>query len=94
MSSRKLNAGTSLGDDGSARETRRCFKDAGNGALKENVDVEGSDNGVTVVASIVVGGAAAVVVVDAVVVVFAVTASDIVGNDDERIIPRRNQVES
>lgn len=49
VSSRKLQAGTSLGEEGSASDTRRCFKGrllddaeaAGNGALNENVDVEG-----------------------------------------------------
>lgn len=49
VSSRKLQAGTSLGEEGSARDTRRCFKGrqpdddeaAGNGALNEKVDVEG-----------------------------------------------------
>ena len=49
MSSRKLQAGTSRGDDVRARETRRCFTGEtaeveapeGKGALKEKVEEEG-----------------------------------------------------
>lgn len=51
VSSRKLQAGTSLGDDGSAKDTRLCFKgdsaladtddEAGKGALNEKVDAVG-----------------------------------------------------
>jgi hypothetical protein len=52
VSSRKLQTGTSLGEEGSARDTRLCFTEelvevedgdeAGNGALNENVEVDGS----------------------------------------------------
>lgn len=53
VSSRKLQAGTRRGDEGSASDTRRCFSgefgvdtevedDAGKGALNENVEAEGS----------------------------------------------------
>lgn len=46
VSSRKLQAGTSLGEEGKASDTRLCLIDddeeAGKGALKENVDVEGT----------------------------------------------------
>lgn len=49
VSSRKLQAGTSRGEDGNANETRRCLsgectipdEEAGNGALNENVDADG-----------------------------------------------------
>ena len=52
VSSRKLQAGTSLGEEGSAKDTRRCFKGrllegAGNGALNEKVDVEGGVHVIT-----------------------------------------------
>jgi len=52
VSSRKLQAGTSLGEEGSASDTRLCFneelveveaeEDAGNGALNENVEAGSS----------------------------------------------------
>lgn len=54
MSSLKFHAGKRRGEEGNASETRRCFRGAaeldeeaesdtgGNGAVKENVDVEGS----------------------------------------------------
>lgn len=54
MSSRKLQAWTTLGDDWDARDTRLCFKaeggcdedeGAGKGALKEKVDVAGGTGG-------------------------------------------------
>lgn len=48
MSSLKLQAGTSLGEEGSASDTRRCFRaeeEAGKGALNEKVDVEGTLSG-------------------------------------------------
>lgn len=63
MSSRKLQAGTSRGEDGNASDTRLCLKgaciaddDAGNGALNENVDAEGglhveSENGFSIASS-------------------------------------------
>jgi hypothetical protein len=49
VSSRKLQAGTSRGEDGNANETRRCLRgecaiadeEAGKGALNEKVDVDG-----------------------------------------------------
>jgi hypothetical protein len=51
VSSRKLHAGTNLGDDGSANDTRRCLSGvfvaedddevAGKGALNEKVDADG-----------------------------------------------------
>ena len=52
VSSRKSQAGTRRGDEGRARETRRCLRadadgaettvdDDGNGAVKEKVDDEG-----------------------------------------------------
>jgi hypothetical protein len=47
VSSRKLHACTTRGEDGSASDTRRCLsavedEDAGNGALNENVEAEGT----------------------------------------------------
>jgi hypothetical protein len=51
VSSRKFHACTTRGEEGSARDTRLCFKgdaaenedeEAGNGALNENVEVDGT----------------------------------------------------
>lgn len=58
VSSRKLQAGTSRGDDWSANDTRLCLSgvfalddDAGKGALKEKVDADGGLHVVSVVFS-------------------------------------------
>lgn len=45
VSSRKLHTGTKRGADACARDARRCLSEVGfggNGALKENVDVDGT----------------------------------------------------